>query len=161
MQGCCFGPRSDRSRALFHQELLAPKLESLYSFAGKEHVPIARGQLSWRSDLRDDVSGSCSSGSECCLLRLVVADEDTLPALFDAAAVRFGLYEQSCGCSRLTQFSHGCLLSHFTLRWRHGQQAVPGSIILSQTKSNKNYRGFWRNGKARTSRYQTQSGSLP
>lgn len=41
-------------------------------------------------------------------------------------ADRFGLYEQSCGCSLLTQFSQGFLLSHLTFRCLHGQHAVPG-----------------------------------
>jgi len=42
---------------------------------------------------------------------------------------RLGLYEQSWGCSRLTQFSHGLWLSHLTFLWRHGQQAVPRWVI--------------------------------
>ena len=37
----------------------------------------------------------------------------------------FGLYEQSPAWSLLTQFSHGCLLSHFTFLCLHGQHAVP------------------------------------
>jgi hypothetical protein len=53
-----------------------------------------------------------------------VADDDD-EAAFLLGDGRLGLYEQSCAWSRLTQFSHGCLLSHLTLRWRQGQHAVP------------------------------------
>lgn len=37
----------------------------------------------------------------------------------------FGLYEHRFAWSLLTQFSHGCLLSHLTFRCLHGQHAVP------------------------------------
>jgi len=37
----------------------------------------------------------------------------------------FGLYEHKLAWFLLSQFKHGCLLSHFTFRCRHGQQAVP------------------------------------
>lgn len=53
----------------------------------------------------------------------VADDDDEAACLLDEG--RLGLYEQSCAWSRLTQFSHGCLLSHLTLRWRQGQHAVP------------------------------------
>lgn len=81
----------------------------------------------WPSLLKLRVS--CSSG-ECSRLRVWGVSDPTLPV-----ADRFGLYEQSCACSRLTQLSQGLLLSHFTLRCLHGQQAVPGSSVSVRTSS--------------------------
>lgn len=104
--------------------VLAVRLGS-YCVPHVRNKPMARGQLSCRSDFRDD---SGSSDSECCLFRLLDVAA-TLEALLEDAE-RFGLYEHSCGCSRLTQFSQGCLLSHFTLRWRQGQHAVPETEIV-------------------------------
>lgn len=74
-------------------------------------LSIARGQLSWRSALR---LASRASEKDRALFRdklLSGATESRLPV-----EERFGLYEQSWGCSLFTQFSQGCLLSHFTLR---------------------------------------------
>lgn len=68
--------------------------------------------------------GSGSSG-ECGRFLPGVGCSEAMEMLFPVADL-FGLYEQSCGCSRLTQFSQGLLLSHFTFLCLQGQQAVPG-----------------------------------
>ena len=49
-------------------------------------------------------------------------------AAVDFVAFCFGLYEQRLAWSLFTQFSHGCLLSHFTLRCLQGQHAVPTQV---------------------------------
>lgn len=79
------------------------------------------------------VSSTVVVAAPCSVDGTAVADDDDEAAAAappPAACLlddgRLGLYEQSCAWSRLTQFSHGCLLSHLTLRWRQGQHAVPG-----------------------------------
>lgn len=85
-----------------------------------------RGQLSCRSLFRLAV---CASENDRALFRDAppsAATESRFPV-----EERFGLYEQSWGCSLLTQFSQGCLLSHLTFRCRQGQQAVPDGRVSS------------------------------
>lgn len=102
---------------------------------------MVRGQLSPLSE--DLARSSASSPGERALLRLARSAVDNAGAADPEADVelrfaeRLGLYEHSCGCSRLTQFSQGCLLSHLTLRWRHGQHAVPSNRFRVSTRTYK------------------------